>query len=296
MASQSSADFTSVYFYNPSLAAAIMFTILYFIPAAVLLWQTCRRYKDWRLLCLPIGALIEVGGYICRSYSVQHAIDIVSSAPSHIFLNSLPQPAYAVSLSLIVIAPLFIAAANYVTIGRLITAVLPPDSQTILGLPCRKITKIFVICDILSFLVQASGSGIASSNNWQGNAENIGVDVLIAGLATQLVTVLVFAAILGTFTKTVFREGKAKDTAPSGWKRVHMAICISILLIAVRPSADRECVLMLADPLPVPLDRIHSWDRWLSLFPRVDLLRLRIAPHAPSSWDILHLSSWKIPS
>jgi len=219
MASQSSADFTSVYFYNPSLAAAIIFTILYFIPAVVLLWQTCILYKDWRLLCLPIGAWLEVGGYICRSYSIQHPTNI---------------SAYAVSLSLIVLAPLFIAAANYITIGRLITGVLPADSQTILGLPCRKISKIFVICDILSFLVQASGSGIASSNNWQGNSEKIGVDVLIAGLATQLVTVLVFAVLLGTFTNMVFAKGRAKDTAPSGWKRVHMAICISILFIAVR--------------------------------------------------------------
>jgi hypothetical protein len=139
---------------------------------------------------------------------------------------------------LIVIAPLFIAAANYVTIGRLITAVLPSDSQTILGIPCRKIAKVFVICDILSFLIQASGSGIASSNNWQGDTEKIGVDVLIAGLATQLVTVLIFAVILGLFSKMVFREGQAKATAPSGWKGVYRAMCISISLIAVRLPPD----------------------------------------------------------
>jgi hypothetical protein len=100
MASQSSADFTSVYFYSPSLAAAVIFTILYFIPATVLLWQTCIRYKDWRLLCLPIGALIEVGGYICRSYSVQHTIDIVSSAP-FVYISQLTASAGIRGLSLL---------------------------------------------------------------------------------------------------------------------------------------------------------------------------------------------------
>jgi hypothetical protein len=139
---------------------------------------------------------------------------------------------------LIVIAPLFIAAANYVTIGNLITAVLHPDSHTILGIYARKITKIFVVCDFLSFLIQVSGSGLASSNNWQGDSEKIGVDILIAGLATQLVTIAIFMFILGTFTKMVFLEGRATAAAPPGWKRVHMANCISIILITVRPLAD----------------------------------------------------------
>jgi hypothetical protein len=93
-------------------------------------------------------------------------------------------------------------------------------------------------------------------------------------LATQLATVVVFALILGAFTKMTFREGKALATAPSGWRRVHMAICISILLIAVRPSVGWRVCSSLVGSLRVPLDRIHFGDQRLSLLPRVDLLCL----------------------
>lgn len=75
---------SSIYFYNPSLPAAILFTILYAIPTAILFWKTCFKYKTFYLLCLPIGGLVEVAGYAARSYSVTHVDDIVcrSANPS----------------------------------------------------------------------------------------------------------------------------------------------------------------------------------------------------------------------
>lgn len=69
---------SSIYFYNPSLPAAIVFTILFAISASILIWQTCFKYKALYLLCVPIGALFEVAGYAARSYSVTHVDNIVS--------------------------------------------------------------------------------------------------------------------------------------------------------------------------------------------------------------------------
>jgi hypothetical protein len=73
---------SSIYFYNPSLPAAILFVALYAVPTAVLLWKTCFKYKTLYLLCLPIGALFETGGYAARSYSVKHVDDVVSKLQS----------------------------------------------------------------------------------------------------------------------------------------------------------------------------------------------------------------------
>lgn len=73
---------SSIYFYNPSLPAAILFTILFAIPTAILFWQTCFKYKTFYLLCVPIGALVEVAGYTARSYSVTHVDDVVSPSGS----------------------------------------------------------------------------------------------------------------------------------------------------------------------------------------------------------------------
>jgi hypothetical protein len=137
---------------------------------------------------------------------------------------------------LIVIAPLFIAAGNHLLIGRLILSVLPSHSHKILGLPAARITKIFVGCDIVSFLIQVSGSGIASSNNWVGKEEKIGVDLLIVGLATQLATIIIFNAVVVAFSRKAVWEGGAKEDAPIGWKKVLATISVSSTLITVSVS------------------------------------------------------------
>jgi hypothetical protein len=113
-------------------------------------------------------------------------------------------------------------------------AVLPTGSDKIMGLGAKKITKIFVGFDILSFLIQGSGSGVASSNNWQGPTEVTGAHILIAGLATQLATILVFIVIVVLFSKRTLLESRVKSNAPNGWEKVLMAISLSVVLIAVR--------------------------------------------------------------
>jgi hypothetical protein len=58
------------------------------------------------------------------------------------------------------------------------------------------IPRSFIISDILSFLTQASGSGIASSGDWKGSSKDAGIGVLIAGLALQLVTFAIFLILV----------------------------------------------------------------------------------------------------
>jgi len=209
----------SIYFYDPSFPAAVTFVVLYAIPTIFLLYLILFRYRSWYFLCVPIGGLLEVAGYGQRSASVKNVCDVGM---------------YASSVSLIVIAPLLIAAGNYLLIGRLILSVLPPTSHKILGVSAHRITKIFVGADIMSFLIQVSGSGIASSNNWRGKTEKIGVNVLIAGLSTQLATILFFVVIVGVFGKRAVLERQARDQAPEGWRKVLAAISISSTLITLR--------------------------------------------------------------
>jgi hypothetical protein len=132
-----------------------------------------------------------------------------------------------------VIAPLLVAAGNYLIIGRLILSVLPPTLHSILKLRATRITKIFVGCDILSFLIQVSGSGIASSNNWEGSQKDTGVNLLIVGLATQLATILFFLVVVGIFSRRAVWRGLATGTAPEGWEKVLTAIVVSCVLITV---------------------------------------------------------------
>jgi hypothetical protein len=136
-----------------------------------------------------------------------------------------------------VIAPLFLAADNYLLLGRLLLSVLPSTSSSpipkIFRISATMITKIFVGCDVFSFLIQVSGSGIASSNNWKGDTKDIGVNVLIVGLATQLLAMLVFLSVVARFCKRASWEGEVRQDPPAGWQKVLTAVIVSCTLIVV---------------------------------------------------------------
>jgi hypothetical protein len=178
---------SSIYFYDPSLTASIIFTILYIFPfiyhfhlSVVAPW-TGKSSRAGYFIPVMIGAAIEVGAYALRAASVKK--------PDNIGL-------YAISSTLIVIAPVLVCASLYILIGRLIQSTEKEPLLLFGKVSPAWIPRIFVTSDILSFLTQASGSGIASSNNWEGTQKNIGVGVLIGGLVLQLVTFALFLLIV----------------------------------------------------------------------------------------------------
>ncbi|CAG9943847.1 unnamed protein product [Clonostachys rosea f. rosea IK726] len=206
-----------VWMYNASLPLACVGAVVYGIIFLGITYLTTMKYRAWYFLPVVIGAAIEVVAYIMRAYSIKNSTMI---AP------------FVITLAFTVLAPVFIAAGNYMLISRLILAVLPPSKQRVLKIPGRRLTPIFVVCDIIAFLVQGSGSSIASSNNWQGNTERIGRYVLIGGLAFQLVAFSLFLCVFGRF-HVLANKYEVRD-APKGWAKLVVAVYISSVLIMIR--------------------------------------------------------------
>jgi len=210
----------SIYFYEPSLAAAILFTVLYAIPTVFTLHRI-NNTRTWYFLCVVVGGIFEIAGYALRIGSLK--------SPCNVGL-------YAASSSLIVIAPLLVAAGNYLMLGRLMLAVLPENNNKIIGLKPTLVTKIFVGIDIISILIQASGTGIASANDWEGSEKEVGVNILIAGLAIQVVTTIAFLIMCWRFSDRAYfgsPTARARRDAPPQADRAFKAICISSTLICV---------------------------------------------------------------
>lgn len=165
------------------------------------------------------------------------------------------------------LAPLLVAAGNYICLGRLIICALPCDSQRLFNLNPRFITKVFVTSDVLSFLVQASGSGVASSQNWTGKA---GIDMLLAGLALQLTTNVVFMTLLAAFLKRAAFDKLVRDNAPNSWNLVAKAIVISIILIFVCVPATCSHKAkhsdLIQDSFGVPSYRICIGLPWIPIY------------------------------
>ncbi|EFY91230.1 RTM1-like protein [Metarhizium acridum CQMa 102] len=211
------ADDKDVWMYNPSFALAVIGTIVYGLIFIAMTYLTFFRYRAWYFTVVVVGAAVEVAGYVLRAYSAKNRTILVP---------------FVLTLTFTVLAPVLVAAGNYLLISRLIRAVLPPSHHRVLGVPGKRLTPIFVICDVVSFTIQGNGSGIASSDNWQGEKEKIGRYVLIGGLSFQLVAFGLFLCVFRRFH--VLANRMARPEAPKGWQQVVLSVYISSVLIMVR--------------------------------------------------------------
>ncbi|KAF4446530.1 hypothetical protein F53441_9835 [Fusarium austroafricanum] len=207
----------SIWMYNPSFALAVLGAVVYGTIFLGIAYLTLIKYRAWYFIVVVVGAAVEVAAYSLRVYSVKNQSEITP---------------FVLTLTYTVLAPVLIAAGNYLLISRLILAVLPPSRHRILKIPGRRLTPIFVACDVIAFLIQGSGSGIASSDNWQGKMEKIGVNILIVGLVFQLVAFSLFLCVFRRFH--ILADRMAVEEAPKGWQKVVFAVYISSILIMVR--------------------------------------------------------------
>ena len=99
------------------------------------------------------------------------------------------------------IGPAFLTASIYLCLGRIITIF----SVDLSILKPKWITIIFVICDFISLLLQAIGGAIASTSDDE-DSNQLGIDVMIAGLASQVVSLVIFAAICSHFAWRVLKN------------------------------------------------------------------------------------------
>ncbi|KAM3427604.1 hypothetical protein MY4824_009326 [Beauveria thailandica] len=210
-------DDRSIWAYNPSFPLAVVGCIVYGLLFIAITYTTWIKHRAWFFSAVVVGAAIQVAGYVCRAYSAKNQTVLVP---------------YILTLTLTVLAPVFIAAGNYLLISRLILCVLAPAHHCILGIAGRLLTPIFVSFDILSFVVQGNGSAIASTGNWRGPEEKIGRYTLIGGLLLQLLAFGLFLAVFGRFNFLANRF--AVPDAPVGWRKVVRAVYISSIAIMMR--------------------------------------------------------------
>ncbi|KAK8062543.1 hypothetical protein PG997_014640 [Apiospora hydei] len=207
----------SVWLFEPSLPLAIVATVVYIIATIWISYLTCYRYKAWYFVSVPIGGLCQVTGYAMRAYSTQNHQDI---------------GIFATSTSLIILAPILVAAGNYLLIGRLIRAVLPASRHRVFKVPAQRLTHIYVSFDVVCLCVQSSGSSLASGVGWVGQLADIGMNILLAGLALQVFAFSTYLCILVRFHH--LSRSMAVPGSPEGWFNVLKAVYISSILILVR--------------------------------------------------------------
>jgi hypothetical protein len=87
---------------------------------------------------------------------------------------------------------LVIAAFDYAVFGRILRACLPNEST--LRLPPYLVTRTFVTCDVITFLIQCTGGGMLASSTTDQSKADLGSHILIIGLVLQVITFGFFTA------------------------------------------------------------------------------------------------------
>lgn len=136
---------------------------------------------------------------------------------------------YAVQSSLIVLAPAFYAVSIYMVLGRLIRSV---HGERFSIVHPSRMTKLFVLCDLLTLNVQANGAGLTANKKLQ----KVGEYIVVAGLFLQLAVFGFFVAAAVIFHvrmgRYVVKESALRPDVP--WRQGLKMLYACSMLIIVR--------------------------------------------------------------
>ncbi|KAH7385731.1 putative RTA1 domain protein [Pyrenochaeta sp. MPI-SDFR-AT-0127] len=214
MAQPTDPDDFVYYHYRPSIAAAIIFTILFFLTTGLHIYQ-CARKRAWFLTPFIIGGIFQFLGYIGRilSHNDQWALG-----------------PYIMQTLLLLLAPALYAASIYMILGRII---LLTNGEQYALIRRKWLTKLFVTGDVLSFLIQGGGGGVMSGGN-ESNM-NTGETMVIVGLWVQIAVFGLFVVVALLFQ----RKGRVHlqslaEAVP--WRKYMYSLYGMSVLILVRSA------------------------------------------------------------
>ncbi|KAI4152179.1 MAG: hypothetical protein L6R39_001877 [Caloplaca ligustica] len=146
------------------------------------------KWRTWSFTGSIFGGLVlEILGYVSR---VQ------------MHYNPWNGDAFLMYIIVLTIAPCFLTAAIYLSLSRIILVYGEPLAR----FKPRTYTIIFIGCDVFSLVLQAIGGALADTASTNSLLQT-GINIMIAGLAFQVVSLTVFAVLCADFAWSVRRKG-----------------------------------------------------------------------------------------
>ncbi|KAJ6120884.1 hypothetical protein N7523_005164 [Penicillium sp. IBT 18751x] len=214
----------NLYGYKPSIAAGVIFIILFALTTAYHILQLTKA-KCWYFIPFVIGGIFQIIGYICKCLGHDNLASVTI---------------YALQSVLILLAPPLYAASVYMVLGRLVTYLQAENSSLV---PVKWMTKLFVAGDIFSFMLQSAGGGLMAGSS--SSMRTTGSNVVIGGLVVQLLFFGFFVVVAAVFHLRITKYPTTKSTNErqmtrgQGWQQrswvtVLMALYVVSALILIR--------------------------------------------------------------
>ncbi|KAL5621095.1 hypothetical protein FOBRF1_004341 [Fusarium oxysporum] len=197
-----------LWLYIPSTPAAAIFTTLFALGTAYIIWRMFRS-RTWFCTAFVVGGLFEVVGYAARAVAENKTEQLMP---------------YVIQSTFILVAPALFAASIYMILGRLIRTM---SATSLSIIPVKWLTKVFVAGDVASFVVQASGAGVMVTADSMKTGENI----ILGGLFIQIVIFGLFAVTSAIFHA---RARKYRPQNDDRWEKTMVMLYIVSAFIMVR--------------------------------------------------------------
>lgn len=127
------------------------------------------------------------------------------------------------------IAPVFFTAAIYLTLARIIVHYGIHNSR----LSPKTYSITFMTSDVIALILQSVGGGIADQASTKAG-RNEGVNIMVAGLSFQVVSLLLFMSLAAEFFLKVKKERSqmsfGKPASPKGYKSFVYGTSLSLFL------------------------------------------------------------------
>jgi hypothetical protein len=177
----------TLYGYTPSLGANAFFAAFFGLCFVANLGFGIY-WKTWTYmiaLCLGCGA--EAAGYAGRLMMYKDPFSDIG---------------FQIQICLLIIAPAFVSAGIYVTLKHFTIQFGESWSR----LRPAMYTYIFIAGDILSLVLQGAGGGLAATADPGSSLQDVGTNLMIAGVVFQVVILSVFGFLLVEYTIRTYRR------------------------------------------------------------------------------------------
>ena len=155
------------------------------------------------LLCLGIGIRYKMWGHTAGTF-FGFLLEVLGYAGRiELHTNPFKLGNFLLYLIPLTIGPAFLSAAIYLCLSRIIVVY----GEGLARFKPRTYTVAFVIFDFFSLVLQGAGGGITSTEDPGSSGQQAGIDVMISGLAWQVVSIVIFMSLATDYYLSVKRAG-----------------------------------------------------------------------------------------
>ncbi|KAI0785862.1 RTA1-like protein [Abortiporus biennis] len=186
----------------------------------------CQTYLMWK----------RGGKFMLAMLIAEYTFAIGFAARFALHSNPFSKGTYIIENLLVLLSPCGFIAANYMLLGRLAT--LLQCSQYLL-VPARRITLVFVLSDVFTFLMQSTGGSLQIIDN--ESTRNLGSHVFLGGLILQLISFVFFTFCfvklllsVHNLQPQIWNRDAIRTEWYNDWRSLAFALSVSCAGIIVR--------------------------------------------------------------